>query len=109
MIKAIFFLEESFIISSFLIEGHENIARGKEALVCASLSASVRSFIRLCQKEGWLCRISAPNKGYLSFCFEEKEKDVKQQYEGMCRLLIQVLEDLKKENPQSIEVSLSFV
>lgn len=107
MIKANFFLEESFRISSFLIEGHEDKVRGEDALVCASSSSSVRSFIRLCQKEGWLCEVKAPRKGCVSFCF--KEKDIKQQYEGICRLLLQIFEDLEKENPKTIKVSLSFI
>lgn len=100
-------MDNSFRIHSFSIEGHEKRERGRDALVCASSSSSVRSFIRVCQKEGWLCKITTPQRGLVFFQF--KEREIKQKYEGMCRLLIQILEDLERENPQVIEVSLSFI
>jgi uncharacterized protein YsxB (DUF464 family) len=103
VIRGDFVWASSGVLQSFQIEGHQTRDSGSPALLCAVVSSTVRSFIRLCQ--GWKLsvKVAGDERGRVSFEIKELPLD-RDLYKGACAVLWQVFQDLEQENPTLIKV-----
>lgn len=90
-------------LKGFRICGHENVKKGQVALICAAISSSIRSFIRVCEKNS-LSFYSSVCLGFVEFRLDDEKAFSSGWYKGASMLFLQILEDLKKDFSSSLVI-----